>query len=57
MPTILKTKLLEFKNSTFLIDLVEDNFTGVQFVEVTQSIRKGKEEVSKTTIPNFDNAS
>ena len=57
MPTILKTKLLEFKNSTFLLDLVKDNFTGVQFVEVTQSIRKGKEEVSKTTIPNFDNAS
>ena len=48
MPTILKTKLLEFKNSTFLIDLVKDDYTGVQYVEVTQSIRKGKEEVSKT---------
>ena len=57
MPTILKTKLLEFKNSTFLIDLVEDDDTGVHYVEVTQSVRKGKEEVSKTTIPNFDNAS
>jgi hypothetical protein len=54
MPTILKTKLLEFKNSTFLIDLVKHDDTGVQYVEVTQSIRKGKEEVSKTTIPNFD---
>ena len=50
MPTILKTKLLEFKNSTFLIDLVKDDYTGVQYVVLTQSIRKGKEEVDKTTI-------
>jgi len=48
--SILKTKLLEFKNSTFLIDLVEDDDTGVQYEEVTQSIKKGKEEVSKTNI-------
>jgi len=50
MPTNLKTKLLEFKNSTFLIDLVEDDYIGVQNIELTQSIRKEKEEVSKTNI-------
>ena len=42
--------LPEFKNSTFLIDLVKDDYTGVQYIEVAQSIRKGKEEVSKTNI-------
>jgi len=30
--------------------LVEDDDTGVQYEEVTQSIKKGKEEVSKTNI-------
>ena len=50
MPTILKTKLLEFKNSTFLIDLVEDEYTSLQYVELTQSIIKEKEEVDITKI-------
>jgi hypothetical protein len=34
--------------------LDEDDDTSMQYIELTQSIRKGKEEVTKTTIPNFD---
>lgn len=50
MHTIRKTNLIEFKNSSYLFDIVESDDTGFLFVEITQIFRKGNKEAAKASI-------